>query len=136
MAVLVTSSSLLLGATWGDPVAVAVLALGAVVAAMGITALITTLSRTEEQAGNWNSIVAVTLAVLGGAFFPTARGPEFLQALSFLTPHAWFLRGIGDLGATGAGLGAVLLPIAALFAIGLVTGAVGLARAGRIVVAR
>ena len=70
MAVLVTSSSLLLGATWGDPVAVAVLALGAVVAAMGITALITTLSRTEEQAGNWNSIVAVTLAVLGGAFFP------------------------------------------------------------------
>jgi ABC-2 type transport system permease protein len=129
MTVLVVSSTFLLGASWGDPVAVALLVLGAVVAAMGITALITTLSRTEEQAGGWNSIAAVTLAILGGAFFPLARGPEILQQISLLTPHAWFLRGIAD-------LTTVLQPIGALFAIGLVTGAIGLARAGRLLVAR
>ena len=76
MAVLVVSSTLLLGASWGDPLAVAILVLGAVVAAMGITALITTLSRTEEQAGSWNSIAAVTLAILGGAFFPLGARPR------------------------------------------------------------
>ncbi|MDH4333719.1 MAG: ABC transporter permease [Chloroflexota bacterium] len=136
MAVLVASSTVLLGATWGDPLAVATLVLGAVVAAMGITALITTLSRTEEQAGNLNSIAAVSLAILGGAFFPLGRGPDILQQVSLLTPHAWFLRGISDLGPAGTGIGTVLLPIAALFVIGLGTGAIGLARAGRLVVAR
>jgi ABC-2 type transport system permease protein len=136
MAVLVVSSTLLLGASWGDPLAVAILVLGAVVAAMGITALITTLSRTEEQAGSWNSIAAVTLAILGGAFFPLSRGPEILQQISLLTPHAWFLRGISDLGPAGTGIATVLPSIGALFAIGLVTGAIGLARAGRLVVAR
>lgn len=136
MTVLVVSSTLLLGAAWGDPLAVAILVLGAVVAAMGITALITTLSRTEEQAGSWNSIAAVTLAILGGSFFPLARGPEILQQISLLTPHAWFLRGVADLGSAGTGIGTVLPSIGALFAIGLVTGAIGLARAGRLVVAR
>ncbi|MGZ8563955.1 MAG: ABC transporter permease [Candidatus Limnocylindria bacterium] len=136
MAVLVVSSTLLLGASWGDPLAVTVLVLGAVVAAMGITALITTLSRTEEQAGSWNSIAAVTLAILGGAFFPLSRGPEILQQISLLTPHAWFLRGIADLGPDGTGIATVLPAVGALFAIGLVTGALGLARAGRLVVAR
>jgi len=136
MAVLVMTSTVLLGATWGDPFAVAILVLGAVVAAMGITALITTLSRTEEQAGSLNSIAAVTLAILGGAFFPLARGPDILQQVSLLTPHAWFLRGISDLGPAGTGIGTVLLPLAALFVIGLVSGAIGLARAGRLVVAR
>jgi ABC-2 type transport system permease protein len=136
MAVLVVASSLLLGASWGDPLAVALLTLGAVIAAMGITALITTLSRTEEQAGSWNSIAAVTLAILGGAFFPLARGPEFLQQASLLTPHAWFLRGIGDLAQEGTGVSTVLLPVGVLLLIGMVTGAVGLARARGLVVAR
>ena len=136
MAVLVVASSLLLGASWGDPLAVALLVFAAVVAAMGITALITTLSRTEEQAGSWNSIAAVTLAILGGAFFPLSRGPEFLQQASLLTPHAWFLRGIGDLAPQGTGVGTVLLPVGVLLLIGLVTGAIGLARARGLVVAR
>jgi ABC-2 type transport system permease protein len=136
MAILVVASSLLLGASWGDPLAVALLVLGAVIAAMGITALITTLSRTEEQAGSWNSIAAVTLAILGGSFFPLARGPEFLQQASLLTPHAWFLRGIGDLAQEGTGVATVLMPVGVLLLIGLVTGAIGLARARGLVVAR
>ena len=136
MAVLVIASSVLLRASWGDPLAVALLVLAAVVAAMGITALITTLSRTEEQAGSWNSIAAVTLAILGGSFFPLSRGPELLQQASLITPHAWFLRGIGDLAPQGTGIATVLLPVAMLLLIGLVTGALGLARARGLVVAR
>ncbi|MBA4170645.1 MAG: ABC transporter permease, partial [Chloroflexi bacterium] len=57
-AVLVIASTFLLGASWGNPVGVALLALAAVVAASGITALVTTLARTEQQADGLNSIVA------------------------------------------------------------------------------
>jgi ABC-2 type transport system permease protein len=136
MAVLVLASSLLLGARWGDPIGVGALVLAAVIAAMGITALITTLARTEEQAGGWNSIVAVTLAILGGAFFDLSQGPEILSRVSFITPHAWFLEGLDLLGGTSASVVDVLIPVGALLGIGLVTGAVGLARAGALVVRR
>lgn len=136
MAVLVVASTLLLGAEWGSPLAVALLVLAAVIAAMGITALITTLARTEEQAGGWNSIVAVTLAILGGAFFDLSQGPEILGQVSRITPHAWFLEGIDILSAPGTSVLDVGLPIAALAGIGLVTGAVGMARAGSLVVRR
>jgi ABC-2 type transport system permease protein len=136
MAVLVLASSLLLGASWGDPIGVALLVLSAVVAAMGITALITTLARKEEQAGGWNSIVAVTLAILGGAFFDLSQGPEILTQVSFVTPHAWFLEGLDLLAGASASVLDVLVPVGALLGIGLVTGAVGLARAGGLVVGR
>ena len=136
MAVLVLASSFLLGARWGDPIGVAALVLAAVTAAMGITALITTLARTEEQAGGWNSIVAVTLAILGGAFFDLSQGPEILSQVSLITPHAWFLTGLDSLGPASASVVDVLVPVTALVGIGLVTGAIGLVRAGGLVVRR
>lgn len=136
MTVLVVASTFLLNAEWGDPIGVALLVLGAVTAAMGITALITTLARTEEQAGGWNSIVAVTMAILGGAFFDVSQGPEILSLLSLLTPHAWFLGGLDILAAPSATVADIALPVAALFGIGLVTGAIGLVRARGLVVSR
>jgi ABC-2 type transport system permease protein len=136
MTVLVLASTFLLGAEWGDPFGVVLLVLGAVTAAMGITALITTLARTEEQAGGWNSIVAVTMAILGGAFFNLSQGPEILSRLSFLTPHAWFLGGLDILAAPSATVADIGVPVAALFAIGLVTGGIGLYRARGLVVRR
>jgi ABC-2 type transport system permease protein len=136
MAVLVVASSFLLGATWGHPLGVALLVLGAVLSAMGITALIATLARTEEQAGGWNSIVAVTMGILGGTFFDLSQGPEALSVVSRITPHAWFLEGLDILAAPSGALVDLALPVGALLAIGLVTGAIGLARARTLVVRR
>ena len=136
LAVIVVASTLLVGAEWGNPVGVAALIVAAVLSAMGITALITTLARTEEQAGGWNAIVAVTLGILGGAFFSLAQAPELLSRLSFLTPHAWFLQGLDELAAPSASLADLALPLAALLTIAVVTGGIGLRRASRLVTAR
>ncbi|HEY6609386.1 MAG TPA: ABC transporter permease [Candidatus Limnocylindria bacterium] len=136
MTVIVVASTLLLGAEWGNPIGVALLIVAAVLSAMGITALITTLARTEEQAGGWNAIVAVTLGILGGAFFDLSQAPEALSRLSFLTPHAWFLQGLDELAAPSATLGDLALPIAVLLTIAVITGGIGLARARTLVAAR
>ena len=72
--------------------------------------------------------MALTLAVFGGSFFPMSQAPEGLAALSVITPHAWFLRGINDL-AAGGGIALVLPSLAVLAAVGLVTGGIGLLRA-------
>ena len=77
--------------------------------------------------------MAVSLAVLGGTFIPLSQAPELLGQLSFLTPHAWFLDGLNELSVPSAGVDAVLLPVGVLLVLGVVTGAIGLARAHRLV---
>ena len=136
MTVIVVASTLLLDAEWGHPVGTGLLIVGAVLAAMGITALITTLGRSEEQAGGWNAIVAVTLGILGGSFFDLSQAPEALSRLSFLTPHAWFLQGFDAMAAPSFTIADLAAPMAALLAFGVVTGAIGLVRATGIVAAR
>lgn len=110
----------LLGASWGDPLAVVALVLAAVLAATSLVAAVAAVARTAEQANVWQSIVAIVLGMLGGAFFPVQGGPGWLASLSLVTPHAWFLRGLATLSDPAAGLGEVLRPVAALLAFGLV----------------
>ena len=135
MSIIAVGTTLLLGASWGDPLAVAGLAFSAGMAATGVALLVVGFARTEEQAGNLTAIVAMVLAVVGGSFFPLSQAPEVMVQLSLFTPHAWFLRGINDL-AGGGDVTVVAAPIAVLAALGLVTGAIGLVRARRVVVSR
>lgn len=132
--VLVIATTLALGAAWGPPLPLAVLIGAAVLAATGISTLVTTLAKTEDQAGSFNAIVAMTLGVLGGTFFPLSQAPEVLANASLVTPHAWFFRGIDELAAPGADIAAIALPVVVLLGIGLLTGALGLARARSILV--
>jgi ABC-2 type transport system permease protein len=134
MGVIVVGTSLLLGASWGDPAAVATLVAGAAVAATGIALLAVAFTRTEDQAASAIAVVTMVLAILGGAFFPTSQGPELLAQLSLLTPHAWFLRGIGD-AASGGSLVSVIGPVGVLVVIGLVAGGLGMLRVRRLVLA-
>ncbi len=130
MSVLVVATSLLFGASWGNPIGVAILIVAAVLSAMGIMAVVATLAKTPEQAGNWQSVIAVILGLLGGTFFPVARAPGVLSTITFLTPQAWFLRGLGDLRA--GHLGAVWTPAFAMLLFALVTGGIAMSRLSRL----
>lgn len=119
MIVLVLATALLLGAKWGDPLGVLLLIIAGVLAATGIMAVVATFARTAEQAGYMQAIIAVVLGMLGGSFFPVSLAGGLIERLSLLTPHAWFLRGLGDL-AGGGGADVALsaaLPILAFAAI-------------------
>jgi ABC-2 type transport system permease protein len=122
MTVLVVASSLLIGAEWGDPIGVALLVVAAVVAAMGILAVVAAVAKNQEQASNFQAIIALLLAFLGGTFFAVAQVGGLMETLSLFTPHAWFLRGLGDL--QGGELADILPSVGALLAFGLVTGGV------------
>jgi linearmycin/streptolysin S transport system permease protein len=131
MTVLVVATTLLVGATWGPAWLVAILVIAAVTAAMGISAAVASISRTPQQAGGLNAIVALSMAAIGGVFIPLSQAPPALATISVITPHAWFIRGINTLSGANPGLGDVGQPILVLLAFGLVTGAIGLARARR-----
>ena len=109
----------------------ALLVLAAAVAATGLTALTATFARTPQAAGTLNAIVALSLAAIGGVFIPLSQMPSAMAALSQITPHAWFLRGIDNLSDPGAGIPTILPSLVVLVAMGAVLGAVGLLRARR-----
>lgn len=129
MFVLVVATSLLFGASWGNPLGVAVLVVAAILSAMGIMALIATLARNAEQAANWQSVVAVVLGLFGGTFFPVSLAPGILSRLTFIAPQAWFMRGLGDL--RGGTLSAVWVPALAMLAFAVVAGGIALTRLRR-----
>jgi len=135
MSIIVFGTTLLLGASWGDPLAVAALVVATSLAASGIALLVVGFARTEDQAGSLTAIVAMTLAVLGGSFFQMSQAPEGLATLSVLTPHWWFLRGVDDL-ASGGGIMLVAPSLAVLLGIAVVSGGLGLWRARRVVTGR
>jgi ABC-2 type transport system permease protein len=133
MSIIVIGTALLLGARWGDPLAMILLIVAAALSATGVALLAVGFAKTEDQAGSLVAIVSISLAVLGGSFFPVAQGPGLLAQLSLLTPHAWFLRGVDDI-STGGDVLTAAGPIMVLLVIGVVTGGVGVARARRVVV--
>jgi len=131
MTVLIVGTSVLMGASWGDPVGVGLLVVAGVLAATGIMAVVATLARNVEQAGNLQAIIAVTLGLLGGTFFPVAQAGGLIATLSLATPHAWFLRGLADL--SGGGSAASVLPaVGAILVFAVVTGGLALLRLGRL----
>ena len=136
MLVLILASTLLLGAEWGNPIGVGLLALGGVISATGVSAMAATMAKTEEQASGWNAVLAMSLAILGGTFFSLDRAPEFVSKLSLVTPHAWFLRGLDELGAASGTVVDALPAVGVMVAIGVVTGAIGLLRARGLVVGK
>lgn len=132
MTVVAVVTTLFLGADWGDPLAVAALVLAVSFAAAGIATLVVGFARTEGQADGLGSVVAMALALFGGTYFPMAQAPDLMRAISWFTPHAWFLRGINDL-AGGGDITIVAPSLAVLAAIGLLAGGLGLLRARRVV---
>jgi ABC-2 type transport system permease protein len=131
MTVLVIGTTLLLGAEWGNSLGVAVMVVAGVIAAMGIMFVVAAFAKTPEQASNLQAIVAFVLAMLGGAFFPISQVGGLVAKLSLLTPHAWFLRGLGDL-AGGGGVTAAFPAALYVALFGLVTGGFALLRIGRV----
>jgi ABC-2 type transport system permease protein len=132
MGLLVAATTVLLGAAWGDPLGVALLVVAGVLAATGVMALVASLARTGEQASAWQAVIAVVLGALGGAFFPVYQVGGGLAAVSYLTPHRWFLQGLADL-AGGGGAGVVWPAVAAMTGFAVVTGGVAVLRIPKLV---
>ena len=131
-AALAAATTVMLGAHWGGVPGLALLVVACVLAATALTACIASFARTSEQAVQWQVIAAALLGALGGALFPISQAGGTLAALSSLTPHAQFLRGLGLL-AHGAGPGAVLPMVMAILAFAVLFGGIASLRVRHLV---
>jgi ABC-2 type transport system permease protein len=128
---LVIASNRLLDADWGNPVGVALLIVSGVLAAVGVTALVSTLATTTAQAGAYVSIVAVVGGLLGGTFFPISEAGVF-GAIRFLSPQGWLMEGFTTL-SYGGSLDQIWAPLVGVMTIAIATGTIAWVRARRLV---
>jgi ABC-2 type transport system permease protein len=102
--VVIVASSVVFGATWGQPVEVAVVIVAFVVAVAGMLGLIVGIARTELQAESWTNVLAFTFAVIGGSFFGGAMMPGLLGVVGIMTPNGAAMRALVELGPGGRSL--------------------------------
>jgi ABC-2 type transport system permease protein len=125
MGVLWLATSVLLGASWGDPVGVCAIVLAASVAVAGIAAFIAGTVRSERSADLYATMVAFVLGILGGSLVPLSELPPGLLRLTLLTPNGWALRGFAELSAGEGTVVDVLPHIGVLLLWGIVAGGIG-----------
>ena len=113
------ASGLLFQLSWGDPIAVIVLVIAAVVGASGWGILLAAFAKTPSQVSNLGTALMLLFGILGGSFFGGASFPGLLGTISRITPNTWAQEGFLQL-ARGGGLGDILTPIGALLIMGLV----------------
>lgn len=113
MLVLVLGSSLLFNLNWGDPLAVFVLILAAVLASTSWGILLASLLKTPGQISNIGSALMLIFGILSGGFFSISAMPAWVQLLSRVSPNRWGLDGFTTL-AMGGNLIAILGPVLAL----------------------
>ncbi|MEJ2757344.1 MAG: ABC-2 transporter permease [Anaerolineales bacterium] len=86
------------------PLAMVMITLAAAAAATGMGLLVATLGKTPEQIGGLSTMLALTLAAVGGVMVPTFAMPEIMQNISKISPHNWALSGYQDVIVRGLGL--------------------------------
>jgi ABC-2 type transport system permease protein len=107
---LLTFGALFFDVSFGSVLVVGVLIVAVVTASTSLMFIVAKLASTAEQAGVAQSILAVSLGLAGGAFFPIT-GTGLLARVLDLNPIAAFTRGLG-ISANGGGLGDIGAPLA------------------------
>jgi ABC-2 type transport system permease protein len=129
MAVMVVAGMLVFKVKWGDsPLALAMIAVSFGLAATALGLFLSTLARTEQQAGGFGTLGTFLLAPLGGAWIPMEITPPAFQTLAQIFPTTWAMRGFTDVIVRGQGPEGVLLETLVLLGFAVIFFALGVWR--------
>lgn len=82
--------------------------------------------KSQNQASGLARLLGLTLAPLGGAWWPLSITPPFMQTIGHLSPVAWAMDGFHIIIYNGGGLGDVLVEIGVLLAASALIFVIGL----------
>jgi ABC-2 type transport system permease protein len=112
----------------GEPVALLALMVAFTVCITGFMTLIATIPQNEGQARGISLFLSLTLAPLGGAWWPLDIVPPFMQTIGNLTPVGWVMNGFSSVIYLNGTLITILPNVALLVAFGLICFALGTRR--------
>lgn len=118
-----------LGVTFGDNLPAALLVMLAYLLAItAISMALATLARTPPQADGIALLAAMTLAPLGGAWWPLSIVPEVMRVIGHVSPVAWAMDAFTSLIYEGGGLPEVIGPVLVLLGFAAVFFTFGITR--------
>ena len=79
---------------WGDSLlGIIIMILASVLAFSGLSTLLASLAKSEEQIRNIGPALAMIFGFMGGGMWPAFAFPEWLNMVSKFTPHRWAIDG-------------------------------------------
>lgn len=103
----------------GDPVAIAVVAVGYAACLVALGIALVSVSTTVQQVDTLTNLGALAFAGIGGALAPLAALPSWARGIAPGTPTYWAMRGYRAVILDGDGVGGVVVPVLVLFAFAL-----------------
>lgn len=106
------------------PAAVFIISILMILMASAFGVMLSTFVKTERSASSIAVLASLTMAPLGGCWWPLFITPQWYQFIAKITPHAWATTAYNKLLVFGADFDAVVPEMLVLIAFGVVFGAI------------
>jgi ABC-2 type transport system permease protein len=111
-----------------SPAGVILLSFLMVLMSSAFAVMLATLVRTSRSAASLAVITSLTLAPLGGCWWPLFLYPQWLQNIAKISPHAWAVEGFNKIMLYGADFGAAVPGMLALVGFTVIFGVIAVWR--------
>jgi ABC-2 type transport system permease protein len=129
MLLLVVFGTLVLGLRWGSsPAGLVAILVSFGLASVALGTMLGTFVRSENQANGASMALGMSMALLGGCWYPLELFPQAARTAAQLLPTAWAMQGLNNLVLRGGGLSEVLPQAGVLLGFAAVFFAVGVWR--------
>lgn len=116
----------LTGTSFGSsPLALVMVMMAFVLCITALTFALATRIHSDQQAQGLTLLLSMTMAPLGGAWWPLEITPPFMQVVGHLSPVAWAMDGFRQLVYFNGGIADVILPVGVLVGAAVVLFAIG-----------
>ncbi|GAB4335530.1 MAG: ABC transporter permease [Phototrophicales bacterium] len=115
------------GVSFGnDPLAIALIILSYTLCVTALSFAFAPLLRSEEQASSVSLLLSLSLAALGGAWWPLEIVPDFMRVISNISPVAWAMNGFSEVLFYNGGVADVMVYVATMLIASLVFFIIGI----------
>jgi len=114
---------------WGDSIlGIIIMIFSSVLAFSGLSTLLASLTKSEEQIGNIGPALSMIFGFLGGSMWPVFAFPDWLNIISKFTPNRWSIDGFSKLMYQEGGVISILPEVSVLLLMALIFFSLGVLR--------
>lgn len=129
MVLLVAFGVYVMNVDWGEsPAALLVMLVSFGLASVAFGTMLGTFSKTEGQANNLSIALGMSMALLGGCWYPIEAFPDTVATIVHVLPTTWAMQGLTDIVMRGQGLAGIALEAAVLIGFAILFFIIGILR--------
>lgn len=119
--ILILAGRYLFGVRWGrDPLGLILLMGSYIICGTSMGIMLASLVKTIDQAHSITPVIMISMAMLGGCFWPIEVVPSYMQTVAKFTPTGLTMKGLTDLIVRGLGFQTVIIPSLSLLGLSLI----------------